>query len=324
MDLAHIRPVYESCDSVLVGFESSDDAAVIRLNDEQAMVLSVDFITPVVDDPYIFGAIAAANALSDIFAMGACAHSALNILAWDKCNIDEESVKDILRGGLDKIKESGAVLVGGHSIADSEQKYGLSVVGLAHPNHVWRNDTAHDGDCLLLTKPLGSGILSTALKKGLASQSECNEVSRVMQTLNCYAMRILKQFDVSACTDVTGFGLIGHAYEMAGGACGALHFVFDCAAIPIMGGVVKHLENGILAGGSLTNRDNFESHVCIHSETAKQHADVFFDAQTSGGLLVAMPYNQAIIALESLHKAGIEAAKIGEVRQRENIAITLG
>lgn len=309
---------------MLVGFEGSDDAAVVQLTDTLAVVLTVDFITPVVDDPFAFGTIAAANALSDVFAMGGEAKSALNVLAWDKCNIDKGCVQEILRGGLSKINEAGAALVGGHSVADKEQKYGLSVMGLVNPQRIWRNNTPQIGDSLLLTKPLGSGILSTALKRGKASKSEIDEVTCVMNTLNLYAARVMRAFDVHACTDITGFGLVGHAFEMAGGAEGIFALNLDCGAVPLMGGVKEKLTSGILPGGSSANREVLGKYVNIQSDGAHAYADIFFDAQTSGGLLFALPSTQAPKALEALRKEGIMGACIGDVTQRKNWAITLG
>ncbi len=309
---------------MLVGFEGSDDAAVVQLSDTLAAVLTIDFITPVVDDPFAFGTIAAANALSDVFAMGGEAKSALNVLAWDKCNIDQACVQEILRGGLSKINEAGAALVGGHSVADKEQKYGLSVMGLVNPQQIWRNNTAQIGDSLLLTKPLGSGILSTALKRGKASASEIDEVTRIMSTLNLYAARVMRGFGVHACTDITGFGLVGHAFEMAGGAGGILALNIDTSTVPLMGGVKERLASGILPGGSSANRESLGRYVGILGENAKACADIFFDAQTSGGLLFALPQEQARKALEALRKEGIMGACIGDVTQRKTWAITLG
>ena len=210
--------------NLMVGIETSDDGAIYRVNDEVALIQTLDFFTPVVDDPYTFGQVAAANALSDIYAMGGEPKVALNIVAWPNC-VNPRFLGEILRGGADKVKEAGAVLAGGHSIQDQEPKYGLSVTGFVHPDKIFKNSGAKPGDVLILTKPLGTGIVNTAVKADMASERAKEEVIRVMTTLNQKAKRVIEHYPVHACTDVTGFGLAGHSVEMAEGRCnsGNLH-----------------------------------------------------------------------------------------------------
>ena len=201
-------------ENLLVGFENNEDASVFQINDEQALVQTLDFITPVVDDPFVYGKIAAANALSDVFAMGAEVKTALNIVGFDKVNLPADALGEILRGGNEKIRECGGVLMGGHTIESPEMYYGLSVTGLIHPDNISRNNTAKIGHVLILTKPLGTGILSTAIKRDLLSESSTEEAAKVMQTLNYMPSVIMREYDVSACTDVTGFGVLGHGLRM--------------------------------------------------------------------------------------------------------------
>ncbi len=328
MDLSHLFSSLSPStqhENLLIGFQGSEDAAVFKIDGDTAIVLSADFITPVVDDPYMYGMIAAANALSDVFAMGAEAKVALNLLMWDKCHVDSAIVQEILNGGLKKIEESGAVLGGGHSIADKEQKYGLSVMGVVHPQQYWRNNTPQIGDALILTKPLGSGIISTAIKRELASVSCIKEASFVMQTLNVYAMRIAKHFCIHACTDITGFGLIGHALEMLGGLEQSnKSIIFNSCVIPIIEGAYELMKKDIIPGGSLSNYDVFSPYVDYASEYARENKMLFFDAQTSGGLLLSLAHNDAQKALEALKGSHINAYIIGEVVEYAHKSIILG
>ena len=204
-------------ENLVVDYQKSDDAGVYRLSDEIALIESVDFITPIVDDPFIYGQIAASNALSDIFAMGGVAKTAMNVLMWDQAHISKEMVKEILRGGAERVSEAKVSLLGGHSVGDLEQKYGLSVSGVAHPNKIWKNCTAKEGDALVLTKALGTGILATALKNNQLSFSKELEGIESMIALNQNASLCAKEFEIHACTDVTGFGLVGHLLEMSSG-----------------------------------------------------------------------------------------------------------
>lgn len=306
-------------------------------SDEYAMLSSVDFITPVVDDPYIYGQIAAANALSDIFAMGGAAKSALNLLMWDSTHFDVKIANAILKGGLDKIVESGALLLGGHTIKDTEQKYGLSVNGIVHKNRIWRNNTAHEGDVLVLTKPLGSGILTTAIKARMLSSQ--NEVVQSMSMLNLYAMQVAQEYEIHACTDITGFGLIGHALEMCRASMTKKSssplldsmqnsaydksILFYTAQIPLFEHTRELSKMGIVPGGSYENKNALFHQVQIQSQIDD---DIFYyDAQTSGGLLFALPFTQGKAFVYDLRKAGITHANIvGEVISKQDKSIILG
>lgn len=324
---------------LLAGFENNEDCGVMLYNenDEYAMLSSVDFITPVVDDPYIYGQIAAANALSDIFAMGGIAKSALNLLMWDSTHFDVKVANAILKGGLDKITESGALLLGGHTIKDTEQKYGLSVNGVVHKNRIWRNNTAQENDVLVLTKPLGSGILTTAIKARMLHNQE--EVIKSMAMLNLYAMQVAQNYEIHACTDITGFGLIGHALEM----CRAnitkkshsplldstqnspydKSILFYTTQIPLFENTKELSKMGIVPGGSYENKNALSHQVQIQSQIDD---DIFYyDAQTSGGLLFALPFAQAKAFAYDLRKAGITYANIvGEILPKREKAIILG
>lgn len=298
---------------LLVGTETSDDAAVYRISEELAVIQTVDFFTPVVDDPYLFGQIAAANALSDVYAMGGDPKLALNLAAFPNC-LDIEILGEILRGGADKVLEAGAVLAGGHTISDEEPKYGLCVTGFVHPEKMWKNYGAQTGDILILTKPLGSGILSTAVKGELASEKEINEAVRVMTTLNKYARDAAEGITVHSCTDITGFGLAGHAMEMAKGS--RKTFVIDTGTIPVISGVQEYAEMGLIPAGAYRNREYLEAD--IQSTAAGWREDLLFDPQTSGGLLFAVPAKDAGKFLERLAGLKLPSAPIGIVKEQED------
>lgn len=298
---------------LLVGTETSDDAAVYRISEELAVIQTVDFFTPVVDDPYLFGQIAAANALSDVYAMGGDPKLALNLAAFPNC-LDIEILGEILRGGADKVLEAGAVLAGGHTISDEEPKYGLCVTGFVHPEKMWKNYGAQTGDILILTKPLGSGILSTAVKGELASEKEINEAVRVMTTLNKYARDAAEGITVHSCTDITGFGLAGHAMEMAKGS--RKTFVIDTGTIPVISGVQEYAEMGLIPAGAYRNREYLETD--IQSTAAGWREDILFDPQTSGGLLFAVPGKDAGKFLERLAGLKLPSAPIGIVKEQED------
>jgi selenide,water dikinase len=265
---------------VLVGFDTCDDAGVFRISPDLALVQTVDFFTPIVDDPYTFGAIAAANSLSDVYAMGGQPMSALSILCYPgKGDID--TLKDILRGGADKMAEAGCVILGGHSVADDEIKFGFAVTGTVHPDRVWTNAGARPGDTLILTKPLGTGVVTTALKRGIADPEHVEAAIQSMLTLN-RAPAV-----AHGCTDVTGFGLLGHSREMALGSKVTLDIEAD--AVPFLPGAVEYARAGAIPGGSKNNREFVAS--CVHSdrELAPEIEALLYDPQTSGGLLVATP-----------------------------------
>lgn len=313
-------PKFES-EQLLVGFESSDDAAVYQINDTQAIIQTLDFFTPIVDDPYDFGAIAATNALSDVYAMGGTPTLAMNIVAFPNC-LDPLILKEILKGGADKVKEAEALLVGGHSIEDDEPKYGLSVMGLVAPDRIWKNIGAKIGDVLILTKPLGIGVLTTALKENLVEAQTLNELTEIMKTLNRIPTEILKDLDipVHACTDVTGFGLIGHALEMSEGS--DVSFVLDHMAIPIIEAAKPLAEMGIIPAGAYKNKSYSENKVSCLSSIEDVYMDLFFDPQTSGGLLLAIPEADALRYLTKLKASyKLPTAVIGYVVKKESVSI---
>lgn len=307
--------------ALLVGFEGNEDAGVYQISPEYALVQSADFITPVVNDPYLYGQIAAANALSDIFAMGGEAKTALNLLMWDRYHLSEEVITEVLRGGLSKILEAGGMLVGGHTIDDSEQKYGLSVTGIVQTRQIWRNNTTRIGDALILTKPLGMGILTTAIKADMLSETTAREIGEIMATLNLHAMRVAREFEIHACTDITGFGLLGHALEM----CGENSLRIFARSVPYIREALENAKAGIIPAGSYANKAYLEPQTTIECDITADEAMLFFDAQTSGGLLFSVKKAQANTLLDALKKAGItHAALIGEVLPRGDSPLYLG
>lgn len=304
---------------LLVGTETSDDAAVYKISDELAMIQTLDFFTPVADDPYDFGQIAAANALSDVYAMGGEPKTALNIVAFPK-EMDTEILGEILKGGADKVLEAGAVLAGGHTIQDDTPKYGLSVTGFVHPAKFWKNYGAQTGDKLILTKPLGTGIVNTAIKADLVSEEAREAALRSMKTLNKYAAEILKKYMVHACTDVTGFGLGGHGTEMAEGSQKTL--VIDTKSLPILPDVEEYASMGLIPGGAYRNRE-FAGKAGYESSAELWREDLVFDPQTSGGLLAAVPAEEAEKLLAELKGLDLPCAVIGEVIDRKDYALLI-
>jgi len=298
--------------NLLVGTETADDAGVYRLSDDIALVLTADYITPPVDDPYLFGQVAAANALSDVYAMGGKPITALNLAGFPSDQLPLESLQQIIAGALSKIHEAGAVLAGGHTTEDEEPKFGLSVTGVVHPDKVWRNVGAQVGDRLILTKPIGSGVLFNANRKGYVSEAALDACLRILTTLNRRAAEVLAGFSVHACTDVTGFGLAGHGYGMAKGS--GITLAIDLDAVPVMDEALAMYERGVTTGVNATNRAQVQGHLRFERELPLWRQEIVFDPQTSGGLLAALPAEQAEPALEALHAAGIEAARlVGEV-----------
>lgn len=296
---------------LLVGLDTSDDAGVYRLNDEMALVQTVDFFTPIVDDPYSFGQVAAANAISDIYAMGGKPLTALNIVAFPISTLDKQILTDILRGAGDKLKEAGITLVGGHSIDDKEPKFGLAVTGLVHPDKVRTNAGAKPGDKLILTKPIGVGITTTSIKRGLATEEEIERVTHVMATLNKTASETMESFDVHACTDVTGFGLLGHASEMAKGSSTGIHIYQE--QVPTLPRVRELAEAGAVPGGTKNNFDHLQGDVTFPEAMDQIDQWILCDAVTSGGLLISVSGNEADDLLVKLQEAGVQAAIIGDV-----------
>ncbi|MBA2848425.1 selenide,water dikinase [Thermosulfuriphilus ammonigenes] len=295
----------------MVGLEGASDAGIYRLRDDLALVLTLDFFTPIVDDPYDFGQIAAANSLSDVYAMGGRPICALNVVCFPK-DEDKKILKEILCGGLDKIHEAGAVLVGGHSVDDPEIKYGLSVTGIVHPERYLSNSKARPGDVLFLTKPLGTGVIITALKGGVASKKAVARAVAVMKTLNQAASEAMVEFALQAATDITGFGLAGHALEMAeaSGVTVALY----AQKVPILEEALEYLRLGLVPEGDYAIRRFCEKKIQIEGTPSRERLDLLFDAQTSGGLLIACPEEKAgKFLVRLLEKGVLEAAVVGEV-----------
>lgn len=300
--------------NLIVGMEHGEDAGVYKLRDDLAVVQTVDFFTPIVDDPYTFGQIAATNAMSDIYAMGGRPVTAMNIVCFPINSMDIAVLRGILGGGLDKIREAGAVLVGGHSVDDNELKYGLSVTGTVHPDRVILNQGARVGDLLILTKPLGTGIVSTALKRGVADEALVAESTRCMTTLNKAAAELMVQGSVHACTDVTGFGFLGHAAEMVENTDVGMLVYAD--AVPFFPGVRELAEKGIMPGGLHRNREFRAAQIETDPACPRWLADILFDPQTAGGLLIALPAGEAEALRGKMHAAGLkEAAIVGEIVQ---------
>lgn len=295
---------------MLVGTETSDDAGVYRLRPDLAIVNTVDFFTPIVDDPYIFGQISATNSLSDVYAMGGEPKTCMNIVCFPKGKMDIEILGEILKGGAEKVKESGAVVIGGHSIIDEEIKFGMAVTGVIHPDKILRNVGVQEGDALILTKPLGTGIITTALKKGKASEESVNEAVKSMTTLNATASQVARKHPIHACSDVTGFGILGHCLEMAKGS--GVTLVIESAKMPLLRGAPRLAEKGYITGGCKRNREYLNDKMAIDKSIREGLVEVALDPQTSGGLLLATSKRHAPKLLDDLHAAGItQATEIG-------------
>ena len=295
--------------NLLVGFDKSDDASVYKISDDLALVQTVDFFPPIADDPYLFGQIAATNALSDVYAMGGEPKLCLNIMAVPE-DMPKEAVHDILRGGYDKVYEAGALITGGHSILDEEPKYGLAVTGFVHPDKMLTNSAARPGDVLVLTKPIGIGVLTSAGKADLLTGDTVDFMNRMMTTLNKSARDVMVRYEVHACTDVTGFGLMGHGFEMAQGSDVELHI--DVQAIDLIPEALEFARMGVLPAGMYRNRTFAEPGVDV-GDTELAVQDLLFDPQTSGGLLMAVAPSDADALLSELRGAVPSAQRIGTV-----------
>lgn len=306
---------------MLVGVETSDDAAIYKISDETAMIQTLDFFTPVVDDPYLFGQIAAANSLSDVYAMGGEPKVALNIVCFPNC-LDPEILGEILRGGADKVLEAGAVLVGGHSVQDDEPKYGLSVTGFVHPDKIYKNYGCQPGDVLVLTKQLGSGIVNTTVKARMASEAASKEAIKVMASLNQKAKRVIEKHTVHACTDVTGFGLLGHCTEMAQASDVTLELYPE--QMEYITEAMDYARMGLVPGGAYKNRE-FAAEALDPGELDEVYLDLISDPQTSGGLLVSVPAEELDSLLEDFQKAEMETkiSVVGIVKERQGKLIQL-
>lgn len=296
-----------------MGFDTSDDACVYRLREDLAVIQTVDFFPPIVDDPYLYGQIAAANALSDIYAMGASPSIALNILCFPNC-LPPAVLQQIMAGGYDKVHEAGAVIAGGHSVEDAEPKYGLCVSAFIHPDLIWSNAEAKPGDILILTKPLGSGILATAAKSDLITNEEFQPALRGMAMLNKYARDAAVGIGVNACTDITGFGFIGHACEMA--TASGCSFEVTVSAVPLYPLAQKLAMEGIVPAGAYRNREYTGDRVQFSKAVPLSIQDILFDPQTSGGLLFAIAESRAKMLTDALEKASIQAAVIGRATEK--------
>ncbi|WP_034300061.1 selenide, water dikinase SelD [Alkalibacterium sp. AK22] len=310
-DVLHSLPETKKDPNLLVGLDTGDDAGVYKLTDDLAIVQTLDFFTPIVDDPYDFGQVAAANALSDVYAMGGTPVTALNIVAFPIFDLDKAILSEILRGASDKVQEAGCNLVGGHSIDDQEPKFGLSVTGTIHPDQIQTNAGARIGDQLILTKPIGVGISTTALKRGLLSDEEVSRVTAVMAMLNKGAAEVMKNYPVHACTDVTGFGLLGHLGEMAAESRQAITLMKD--QVPVLPRVRELAEQGVVPGGSKSNLRHVKE--AVHFDDRLDEIDqlILADAVTSGGLLMAVEAAQAEALLAELKAKGLDASLIGSV-----------
>lgn len=307
---------------LLVGISTGDDAGVFRLRDDLAVVNTVDFFTPVVDDPFTFGQIAAANSLSDVYAMGGTPQTALNIVCWPQSGLPGEMLAQILRGGIEKAREAGVLVVGGHSVADEEVKYGMAVTGVIDPRRIVRNVGARPGDALLLSKPLGTGILMTAFKRDRLAIEYYTAAVRWMAELNATAAHAMLRYDVHAATDITGFGLAGHGTRMADGS--GVTLLIEESDLPLLPGVLELSREGMTPGGGKRNREFFGAGVKISEEVADEIAEIVFDPQTSGGLLIALAESEAHSLLAELQQSGnTEAAIIGHVAQRGRCSIEL-
>ncbi len=304
--------VFPTNANVLVGLDRADDAGVYKISDDLALIQTVDFFTPVVDDPYAFGQIAAANALSDIYAMGGTPKTAMNLVGFPLKTMEIGVLRQIILGGLNKISEAQVVLVGGHSVEDSELKYGLSVTGFIHPRRILTKKNIKPGDRLILTKPLGIGIVNTAIKGGLTSESVIQNAITLMTTLNRYAAEVMSTFTVSACTDITGFGLVGHLAEMV--VDSGFGMTIHADRLPMIPEALEYAAIGLIPAGAYKNREFRESMVTFSSRVDRVVQDICFDPQTSGGLLISVSDDQADRLLQRLLDGGVShAAIIGEV-----------
>lgn len=308
-------------ENLLVGVETSDDAAIYKVNDELALIQTLDFFTPVVDDPYLFGQIAAANSLSDVYAMGGEPRTALNIVGFPNC-LDPKILGRILEGGASKVLEAGAILAGGHSIQDDEPKYGLSVTGFVNPNKIFKNYGSQPGDVIIITKQIGSGLINTAIKAEMAEKSQIDEVVTVMTSLNKKAKEVIENYPISACTDITGFGLAGHAMEMA--ASSKVTFEIDVNKVPYIDGALEMAKMGLVPAGTYNNKDYISGDVedCNIEEC---YLDLMYDPQTSGGLLITLQESEVENIMKDFENKNMDTkvAVIGRVLEKQEKSIVL-
>lgn len=308
-------------ENLIVGLETSDDAAIYKVSDDLALIQTLDFFTPIVDDPYLFGQIAAANSLSDVYAMGGEPKTALNIVGFPNC-LDIEILGKILEGGASKVMESGAILAGGHTIQDDEPKYGLSVTGFVNPNKIFKNYGSKPGDIIIITKQIGSGLINTAIKAEMANKSQIDEVVTVMTSLNKKAKEVIENYNISACTDVTGFGLVGHAMEMASSS--NVTFEIDVEKVPYIDGAIEFAKMGLVPAGTYNNKDYVLKDV--NSENIEESfLDVLYDPQTSGGLLITLPESEVENIMKDFEDKNMDTkvAIIGRVVEKQEKSINL-
>ena len=308
-------------ENLLVGVETSDDAAIYKVNDELALIQTLDFFTPVVDDPYLFGQIAAANSLSDVYAMGGEPRTALNIVGFPNC-LDPKILGRILEGGASKVLEAGAILAGGHSIQDDEPKYGLSVTCFVNPNKIFKNYGSQPGDVIIITKQVGSGLINTAIKAEMAEKSQIDEVVTVMTSLNKKAKEVIENYPISACTDITGFGLAGHAMEMA--ASSKVTFEIDVNKVPYIDGALEMAKMGLVPAGTYNNKDYISGDVeSINIEEC--YLDLMYDPQTSGGLLITLAESEVENIMKDFENKNMDTkvAVIGRVLEKQEKSIVL-
>lgn len=307
---------------LLVGVESGDDAGVYQLNENTCIIQTLDFITPIVDDPFVFGGIAAANALSDIYAMGGKPLCAMNIVGFPTNTLPISILIAILQGGIEKIHEAEALLIGGHTVDDSELKYGLSVTGIVHPEKIVTNSHALPGDLLILTKALGTGIISTAQKGKMVSKVHMNDAIASMLSLNRSASEQMVEIGANACTDITGFSLLGHAVNMAKSS--GVTISFDSRKIPLLNGVEEYASQGLIPGGAYRNEKYFSKRINVAGPLTKEQLLIFYDPQTSGGLLISIARDKAELLLKRLRNSGINQATIvGEVISKKEYDVII-
>jgi selenide,water dikinase len=309
--------------NLIVGLERADDAGVYKITDDIAIIQTVDFFTPIVDDPYWFGQIAAANAMSDVYAMGGVPKTAMNVVTFPLKEMDISVLRQILQGGLDKMREADVVLVGGHSVEDKELKYGLSVTGFIHPNRIITKKDMEPGDQLILTKSLGTGIINTAIKGGIVSNETIESITRLMATLNRDAAEVMGHYPVHACTDITGFGLLGHICEMVVDT--DVGIKLQASLVPYFPEAMEYARMGLVPVGTYKNREFREAFVDFAPSVDRFMQDILFDAQTSGGLLISVAREGANELLSELRRRGIaDATVIGEVVSEPKEKISVG
>ena len=301
-----------------MGFDTSDDASVYKMDEKTALIQTVDIFPPVVDDPYEYGQIAAVNSLSDVYAMGGVPKLALNIFCFPE-DLPKDVIQAILQGGYEKVREAGAIITGGHTIQDSEPKYGLSVTGFAAPSDILMNNNVKPGDVLILTKPLGTGILTTAAKAELIEENSYRALVKSMTRLNKYAAEVMKKYNINSCTDVTGFGLMGHAFEMAYGS--GVTIKLDCSKLPVLPEAELMAEMGIIPAGAYRNREYLDDVITVNEKVSLAIEDILFDPQTAGGLLISLPEAEGVKLAAELTNTGENCKIIGYAEEFDEYSI---